>query len=94
MREKRRHRRKPQPLLIHLTVEKRAKRMPDTTVEITFFIKLLNSFNDVALNLNQSLLKGTLTTFCLEKDKKHGKDIKQAMISLQEVAVFNSLYGL
>ena len=31
-----RHRRKPQPLLIHLTVEKRAKRMPDIKVETTF----------------------------------------------------------
>ena len=30
-----RHRRKQQPLLIHSTVRKRAKRMPDTTVETT-----------------------------------------------------------
>ena len=33
----RRHRRKSQPLLIHSTVEKGAKRMPDTTVETTHF---------------------------------------------------------
>ena len=32
----RHHRRKLQPLLILLTVRKRAKRMPDTTVETTF----------------------------------------------------------
>ena len=30
--------RKLQPLLIHLTVGKRAKRMPDTTVETTFVV--------------------------------------------------------
>ena len=32
-----RHRRKLQPLQIHSTVRKRAKRMPDTTVETTCF---------------------------------------------------------
>ena len=34
-RENRRHRRKLQPFLLHWTVGKRAKRMPDTTVETT-----------------------------------------------------------